>query len=524
MRVAVGGFAHETNTFHPRPTTLADFHGAAGDWLHGEEVVREFGGTRSVIGGMLDVGREEGWTVIPTFFAEHPPITGTVTAEAFQAIRDELAAAVKGAQADGVLLFLHGACVAEGVADPEAEVLAEVRAAIGPDVPIVVVHDLHANIGTAWAEAATVVIGYKTAPHTDFYERGVEGARVLGRTLRQEIRPVLVIQKPPVMIKAGLMSMTSAPLALIKPPMFWLQERAREMERHPKIVNVTVAAGFGDADTPVAGITVVVNADGDRTLAEAYATELSALAWRLRRGILTDLVLTPVDVAIERAVHAHGTVILADQGNNTAGGSPGDGTAILAGLKAAGWPDAALFLRDEESVERAWAAGVGAEVELTVGGKHEPTNGSPVVVRGQVRLLTLGTTRHVTGTVDRFGKAAVLRCLPDPDGSATSASSGGDGGDRGSGRGTDLVLTERATSQTHPNYFRGVGIEPREKKIVVVQSAHLFRATFEVAERIPSMVIEVDTPGITSPNTSRFTYRNVRRPIFPLDDFEWAPQ
>jgi microcystin degradation protein MlrC len=243
---------------------------------------------------------------------------------------------------------------------------------------------------------------------------------------------------------------------------------------------------------------VLVNGDGDPALARGAARELAALAWRLRRGILTDLVLTPVDVAIERALHGAGTAILADQGNNTAGGSPGDGTAILAGLQRAGWPDAALFLRDEAAVARAWAAGAGSEVALEVGGKHEPTNGSPLPLRGVVRLLTLGATRHVTGTTDDFGKTAVVRCGE-----------------------TDVVLTERATTQTHPGYFRVAGIEPRERKIVVVQSAHLFRAAFEVQERIPSMILEVDTPGITSPNAARFSYRHVRRPIFPLDDFSW---
>jgi microcystin degradation protein MlrC len=497
-RVAVGGFAHETNTFHPRPTTLADFRGPAGMWLEGEAILRAFEGTRSVLGGMLDEARAQDWAVVPTFFTEHPPITGTLTAEAFDAILTNLRESVRAAGPDGALLFLHGACVAEGVPDPEAVVLREVRAVLGPDAPIVVVFDLHANIGEAWADYATAVIGYKTAPHTDFYERGVEGAKVLGRVLRGEVAPVLVIEKPPVLIKAGLMSMTGAPLALIKPPMYWLAERAREMERDPRIVNVSVAAGFGDADTPVAGMSVVINGDGAPALAWEYAGELSRLAWRLRRGILTDLVLTPVGVAIDRALHTAGTVILADQGNNTAGGSPGDGTAILAGLMEAGWPDAALFLRDEEAVDTAWRAGVGREVGLSVGGKQEPTNGPPVAVRGVVRLLTRGETRHVTGTPDDFGRVAVVRCGA-----------------------TDLVLTERATTQTHPGYFRVVGIEPRERKLVVVQSAHLFRTAFEVEERIPSAILEVDTPGITSPNVARFAYRHVRRPIFPLDDFAW---
>jgi len=501
MRVALAGFNHETNTFHPRPTTLADFRGPLGTWWVGDQIIAAAAGTRSVLGGMIDVGRTQGWDLVPIFFAMHPPTSGTITAEAADAIRDSIVGPIARDRFDGILLHLHGAACAENAPDPEAVVLREVRRAVGPDVPIVVVFDLHANIGLEWAEHANAIVGYKTAPHTDFYERGAEGAQILGRTLRGEIRPVVVAEKPPVLIKSGLMSMTTAPLALIKPPMFWLMSRGLELEREPGIVNVSIAAGFGDADSPVTGMTVLVNADGDRDLARRYARELSQLAWRLRRGLQTDLVLTPVETAINRAIYAHEwPVILADQGNNTAGGSPGDGTAILAGLKAAGWPDAALFIADPESVDAAWEAGIGCEVDLRVGGKNEPTNGDPVPMRAKVRLMTDLEVDFVTGdSKARLGRAAVVR----------------------SGR-TDVVLTQYPSTQTTPSYFRAAGIEPRDRRIIVVQSAHLFRAAFEVQERIPKMIIEVDTPGITSPNTTRFTYHNVRRPIFPLDDFEWA--
>lgn len=500
MRVALAGFNHETNTFNPRPTTLADFRGPLGTWWVGDQVTGAATGTRSVLGGMIDEGRAWGWDLIPIFFAMHPPTTGTITDEAVDAIRANIVDPIARGRFDGILLHLHGAACAENVPDPEAIILREVRCVVGSDVPIVVVFDLHANIGREWAEHANAIIGYKTAPHTDFYDRGVEGARILGRALRGEIRPVVALEKPPVLIKSGLMSMTTAPLALIKPPMFWLMSRGREMERETGIVNVSIAAGFGDADSATTGMTVLVTADGDRDLARRRARELARLAWRLRRGTQTELVLTPVETAIDRAIHAaEWPVILADQGNNTAGGSPGDGTAILAGLKAAGWPDAALFIADPESVDAAWEAGVGREVDLRVGGKNEPTNGDPVAMRARVRLITDLEVDFVTG--DRkahLGRAAVVR----------------------SGQ-TDVVLTQYPSTQTTPAYFRAAGIEPRDRRIVVVQSAHLFRAAFEVQERIPRMIIEVDTPGITSPNTTRFTYRNVPRPIFPLDDFAW---
>jgi microcystin degradation protein MlrC len=142
---------------------------------------------------------------------------------------------------------------------------------------------------------------------------------------------------------------------------------------------------------------------------------------------------------------------------------------------------------------------VGRVVDLRVGGKHEPTNGDPVALQGTVRLLTEANPNDVTGGPRaRLGKVAVVR--------------------RGQ---TDVILTEHPSSQTHPGYFRLVGIEPRERRIIVVQSAHLFREAFEVQERIPRTIMEVDTPGITSPNAMRFPYHHLHRPIYPLDDFDW---
>nr|AFK79153.1 hypothetical protein [uncultured bacterium F25-01] len=501
MRVALAGFNHETNTFHPRPTTLADFRGPQGTWQVGQEIIAASAGTRSVLGGMIEVGKDEVWDLVPIFFALHPPTTGILTDEAVDVIRENIVGPIARDRFDGILLHLHGAATAANRPDPEAVILREVRGAVGPTVPIVVVFDLHANIGLEWAEHADAIVGYKTAPHTDFYERGIEGARILGRALRGEIRPVVVVEKPPVMIKSGLMSMTTAPLALIKPPMFWLMQRGIELEREDKIINVSIAAGFGDADSATTGMTILVNTDGDRELGRRHARDLARLAWQLRRGIQTELVLTPVDTAISRAVHAaEWPVILADQGNNTAGGSPGDGTAILGGLKAHDWPDAALFIADPESVDRAWEAGIGGEVDLLVGGKNEPTNGDPVAIRARVRLITDLEVDFVTGDMKaRLGRSAVVRCGQ-----------------------TDVILTQYPSSQTSPAYFRAAGIEPRERRIIVVQSAHLFRAEFEVREHIPRMIIEVDSPGITSPNTTRFTYHRVPRPIFPLDDFEWV--
>lgn len=522
-RVAIGGFSHETNTFNPVPTELKDFQAGTGQWLVGrDEIVERHSGTRSVLAGFLAAAERHGFTALPTFYAAAPPTTGTIAAATFSAIRDHLVRSVAGANPEGVLLHLHGAGVSAEYDDPELEVLRALRAAVGDRVPIMLVNDLHGNIGPDWATYANAIIAYKKAPHVDVYERGLEAGALMQRTLAGEVRPALAIEKPPILIKSGMMSLTEGGLALIKPPMFWLTRRAAELERQPGVLNVSVNAGFGDADVPYAGLSIIVHTDNDPGLAGKLAQELASLAWRLRRGFGTDLVLTPPDVAVRRAVETYDwPVILADEGNNTAGGSPGDGTVILAELQRAGWPDAALFMRDEGAVAQAIAAGPGGEVDLLLGGKREPTNGEPVRVRGTVRLVSDGRLLRGAGVGDQGRRIRLpTGASPAPDARApTPAINLGrtavicvEGGQ------TDIVVTEYPSTQTSPWYFRAVGIEPRRRRIIVVQSATVFRGEFELAEHIARMIIEVDTPGITSPNVHRFTYRRVHRPIFPLDE------
>lgn len=447
-----------------------------------------------MLSGFAESIAEAGHEVVPTFFTAAGPSTGRIATSALDWIIESLVSSVTAARTDGLLVDLHGAAASDDIDDPEAEVLRRLREAVGPNIPIVSVNDAHANVGPAWLAHEDAAIGYKKIPHIDRRERGLEAGRLLARILADDISVTAVVAKPPIVVKSGLMSMSEAPLMLIKPPMFWLTRRAAEMERDPRVLNVSVNVGFGDADTAVTGMSVIVHTDRDFGLAREHASELSALAWDLRRGFGTELVMMETAAAVDRAMSSpEWPVVLADEGNNTAGGSPGDGTAILAELKRNRWPDAALFIRDAEVVASCFDAGVGAMVRCDLGGKLEATNGSPVEIEGRIRLLSIGISESFGAT---SGRAAVITT-----------------GD------TDVIVTEYPTRQTNPASYRMLGIEPRRKHIVVVQSAHVFRHEWEVVERLPRSIIEVNTPGITSPEMRRFTYQRLPRPVYPLDDF-----
>jgi microcystin degradation protein MlrC len=273
-------------------------------------------------------------------------------------------------------------------------------------------------------------------------------------------------------------------------------ERAYAMERNPKVINVNVAGGFPFADTPESGFSIVVITDDDQDLADRYAQELSDFAWSLRREFLKPL--TPVPDAVRRAIEAkEGPVILADVADNPGGGGSGDGTVVLKTLIDMGAKNVGFALiKDPEAVAKAIEAGVGATITMKVGGKTDNFHGPPVEVTGQVKTITDGVFIHKgpmgTGSKGEIGRSVVLNI-----------------------DGIDLILAERKMAPNDPEIFRRHGIEPTEKKILVVKSRGHFRAAYEPFAK---EIIEVDAPGVASPNLKQFPYKHVRRPIFPLDD------
>jgi microcystin degradation protein MlrC len=493
VNIAIGGLVHESNTFNVRRTELEAFRSGFGIIASGKEILTSFQNTKTVLGGFIASASMCGFDLVPTFYAQAGLDTGTVGQEAFDYLEKTLVGAISSTSAEGVLLHLHGAMVTERYDDPETEILKRTRQTVGEETPIVVVHDLHGNISESWLNYADAIIGYKTSPHVDEFERGFEGGKVIHRILKGHVKPVMAIRKPPILIGGGLMTVVDQPLAMVKPPLFKLVSLARRMERDEQVVNVTVAGGFGHADVPRAGMGILVTTNNDKRLAEELASELEELAWSIRMGFLPDQVLVPVETAMNQALTAReGPVILADEGDNAAGGGPADGTYIVSELKKASWPDAALIIRDRIAADEATKVGIGKQATLTLGAKSDDLHGQPVDMEGTVKTLSDGTyVDPRQNTVVSMGKTAVIRAGE-----------------------TDLIVTSHMVVQSEVAPFLSVGIDPLRKKIVAVKSAHAFRHAYE---RFAKLILEVDTPGITSPNVSRFTYRRVRRPIYPLD-------
>ncbi len=390
MRIAIGGISHETSTFAKTRTTVADF--TAGFGLYrGTEILERFRGSNICAGGFIDGADQHGFEMVPLLWGFAYP-AGLITAEAYAALKKEFLDGLRREQAargplDGVLLDQHGAMVVEGIDDADGDFIEAVRAVVGPACSIVVTFDLHGNHTARRVAAATAICGFDTYPHIDMAERGREAADLIVATIRGEIAPVMAFRSIPMF--------WSAPCQITAhPPMNEVLERVHALEQRPGVLSVTIATGFPWADVPEMGASVIVVADRDAALAERTAAELhdwiDANRARWQRAPLSVTEALRQGEALGRF-----PILLADHADNTGGGAPGDSTEVLRTFIDQGLRDALLlYMVDPEVIALATAAGVGAEIDVLMGGKSDPIQGPPVPMRVTVRAVSNGDFRY----------------------------------------------------------------------------------------------------------------------------------
>ncbi len=491
LRIALAGFSHETNTFATWPTDLEDF--IANGLFRGDEML-SLAGTNTVIGGALAaIAADSNLTLLPLIATSAIP-GGLVTSRAAHAIESEIVEGVRKSKPDAIVLDLHGAMVTEVSDDGESSILRKVRAEVGPNIPIIAVYDLHLNISPEMVELADVSIPYDTYPHVDCSDRGVEAVGLAVRIARGEIQPTSALTKIP-MLPPGPKQFSGAE------PTLSIMKKAFEMERRPNVLNVGVCFAFPYADCPFPGMGVVVATNNDPALARTLSDELADYIWERREEFRPQT--STVEEAIHHAMESEGSpFVLADLGDNPGGGTACDGTALLWGLIDLGAPDSAMgVMVDIQVVEAAQRAGVGAKLSLDLGGKTDQLHGYPIPIVATVESLSNGDFTYEgpmdAGRHDSLGQTAVIAC------------------EGRYGNTVRVIVCERRVQALDAAIFRSQGIEPTECKIVAVKSAVHFRGSFTP---IAHEIIEVDTPGLTSIDFTRFPYRRMPRPIWPLEE------
>jgi microcystin degradation protein MlrC len=379
-RIGIGGFLHESNTFLESATDYEHFRSTS--MTRGPELIERWRGTHHEIGGFIEAADVGGFVAVPLLATFAVP-GGTVTADGFERIAAELADTIKRAgPLDGLLLALHGATVAQNHPDADGDLLALVRGVVGADLPLAVTFDLHANISRKMISHTTATVVYRSNPHLDQRERGLEAARLVVRVIAGGIQPVQALETPPMLIRMSRQY-------TFVPPARGLYDDLEQVLRWPGVLSASVAMGFPYADVAEMGTSFVVVADGDHELARKAARWMSRRSWD-RREEFTGSLAEPAE-AVRMAVKAErGPVVLMDIGDNVGGGSPGDSTVLFAEVLRQGASRALVVLYDPEAVSECVLAGVRQPVTLRVGGKTDRQHGEPVEVRGRVRTVSDG--------------------------------------------------------------------------------------------------------------------------------------
>lgn len=486
MKILVGSIGHESNTFSPLPTRWADF-----TVIEGQALLEER--SEDSLTGIMDTLRDAGRDLLPSIKAYALP-GGLVEREAFERLKQRLLS--PAAEADAACLFLHGAMRAKGVDYGDTELLTALRAVLGPEKPITLAMDMHANITEAMIHDANALVTYHTAPHIDRYETGQRAAQLLLETLSGEIRPAIGLSKLP-MLLPGEMAQTSLD------PMRSLMAQVEQIASRPGICACSLSKTHCWADIPDQGISAVVVTDGDPDKAYGEADRLTAAFWEQRAAFQLSAEAYGPAQSVQVALSApEPTVFLSDSGDNPGAGGTTDLVVLLEALLEAGASDTLVAaIWDRPTYETCQAAGPGESVTINLGAKVNTAHGAPLHLSGCVRHLDDGaydwqgqgeTTYH-----GEMGPLAVLQV-----------------------QGIDIVVSRDRVSMSRPAQLRALGLDPLAYKIVVLKRGYL-TAPFQA---ISPRSILVLTPGPTNCDITQLAYHRVRRPIYPLNpDMTWAP-
>lgn len=488
LRIGVASIAQETNTWSVVPCTLDDF--TCQGLALGESAL-EYSDTNTEFGGAIRSIRNEGCEPVPIMRA-WANSSGRLTRATLDGLCDLLAQELRRVEIDGCVLSLHGAMAAEGIDDADSVVLRAARGVLGPQIPVGVCLDLHANVTEDLVSQSDFVIAYRTYPHVDLADTGARAARFLIARLRGELIPHTAMAKRGMLIPAEAMSTADGPLARVRAAADRLQvDGVLDVSLYPVQPWLDVAElGFG----------VTVTTDGDPELGRSVAEDVATQVWDSRRDFQVSL-LSPGDaIAAARRSNIRPFLITESSDAPTAGAAGDSPAMIRAFLEEGRDLTAYVTITDPPGVERCLSAGVGRPVTLSLGCHFDKRFSEPVRLTGTVERLgddpVVLTGPSYTGMKVSMGRFAVVRAER-----------------------LHVLISERPAFTLDPASYVHAGLDPASADVVVVRSAMGFRSGFPVESVAASVVL--DLPGASTP---RLDLLRFSRPIYPLDpDPETVP-
>ena len=476
-------FWYEGNAFSSNQATQKDF--VAREWLAGQAASVYYQNTN------IEFAAFEGFTEkypdVETHYvfcaAAYP--SGPMQAGLFNNILNNIKSGLSLQTWHGVYLSLHGSAVTEDDTQAETTLIRLVREVVGPDTPIAVTFDLHANLNPEITELVEIVCGYKTYPHTDMLETAAKALALLGRTMDNEINPVSTI------VPADF-APTSFNMRTSNRPMAEIMELASNIELENDFYDVSVYGGFVYADTENTGASISICSEDNAwiqasNLARHFRARAPEFDIKLppARQVLTEISQWQEQGKLDLPV-----AIIEPSDNLFSGGSADTPGLLSAVLKSAmGLPSLFAFFWDPQLVLDAIKSGVGSMISVQIGGRLTTAFGPSIQITAQVSKLTDGHFKN-HGPMEKnidvdLGPTAVLSIDQ-----------------------LSIIVTSNPVPVNDKAYFDLHGIKPDDFAIVYVKAKNHFRSAFEQEFR---QIIEVGTPGPAASDLDSLNFINVSR-------------
>ncbi|MGA1327091.1 MAG: M81 family metallopeptidase [Rubrivivax sp.] len=479
-RILVAECMQEISSFNPLVSGYENFHIEHGEQMRAQDHLN------TGLGGAFEVFREVGIEPVLAMGARAGS-AGILSAEGWTRLSTELMASIRAAVADGVdgvYFSMHGAMAAQNELDPEGWLLTEVRRLIGPDKPIVITLDLHGILTDRMLRQIDGLAIYHTYPHVDFASTGQRAARVLHRLLQGARRPTIARVVIPALVRGDeLITKTGCYGELIR--------EARRLELDGAAMSAGIMIGNPFTDVPELCCQVVVATEDDEARASAEALSLAREFWPRRHRMQGKLI--SLERAIAQAASIPGPVIFTDAADATSSGATGDSNLILRGLQEAGYRRRVLAqIVDAPAAQAAHRAGVGATIDVTLGGSIDAARFSPMPVRARVQLLSDGKARLETMKIGLdAGPTAVLTF----------------------DNFTVVVFSKTLSLFDRAMYFAN-GLNPKDFDLTVVKSPHTEHHMYDAWV---DANFNVDVPGATSANLPTLGHTICARPMYPME-------
>jgi microcystin degradation protein MlrC len=482
MKIGILGFIHESNSFVKKQTKIADF-----SISRGGDILNRWRHTHHEIGGFIQAIQEKKLGLVPFLTATATP-SGTLTRDTYEALLDEMTRTLSEKPVDGLLLALHGAMVAEGYDDADGNTAKQVREELGADKPIIMTLDCHANISKLMVENVDATILYRSNPHVDQFDRGIEAVALMERVIQGKIHPVQYLEQVPLVINISKQNTGKAPLLS-------LISQVDRVRSKKEVLSVSFGLGFAFSDVEKMGTSIVVVTDDDRKTAKNMARYLGRYAWNIRDKFLCELP-SPTE-AVKDAGLVEGTVVLMDVGDNVGGGSPGNSTVLLREVLDQGLEKTLVILTDPEAVQECLKTPIGESLTFAVGAKQDSAHETPIEIHGILieihdGVFTEDEPRHGGQREFNQGSTAVIKTA----------------------KKHVIILNSIRTPPFSLNQITSLGIDPQEMKIIIAKGVI---APIAAYEPISEKIIVVNTLGSTSANIHSFNYRHRRFPLYPLE-------